>query len=269
MSLIHSVGFHTMKSQCAAIALGAGVALSFGVANAGFDDLFKSAGDLLKSAPAVSSMAGGSALSESQIGAGLKEALSIGAERAVSVLGQQGGFLNDGSVRIPLPGMLGSAAKGLRAAGQGHYVDEFETAVNRAAEQAVPETLDIVKQTVRDMSLEDVRGILSGGDDAATQFLRKRAGGSLRTAILPIVSQATDNAGATSAYKALKGRADGMLGGLGSLGGLVDTRSLDLDGYVADKSLDGLFLKLAAEEKQIRENPLARTTDLLKTVFSK
>lgn len=212
-------------------------------------------------------------MSDSQINAGLKEALSVGAERAVALLGRSGGFLNDGSVRIPLPGVLGTAAKGLRAVGQGSYVDEFETTVNRAAEQAIPKTLGIVKQTVRDMSLEDVRGILSGGDDAATRFLRERAGGSLHDAILPIVAEATDKAGATSAYKALKTRADkslgGLGGGLGGLGGLVDTNSLDLDSYVTGKTLDGLFLKLAAEEKAIRENPVARTTDLLKSVFGR
>ena len=257
-----------MKSKLSTFALLAGLAMSLGPANAGFDDMFKSAGDLLKDAPGVSSGGAASALSDSQINAGLKEALSVGAGRAVDLLGSQGGFLDDASVRIPLPGMLDSAAKGLRAAGQGQYVDEFETTVNRAAEQAVPQTLDIVQNTVRDMSLQDVRGILEGGDDAATQYLREHAGPQLREAILPIVSSATDSAGATSAYKALKSQADGAIGGFGSLGGLVDTGSLDLDGYVADKTLDGLFVKLAAEEKAIRENPAARTSDILKTVFS-
>lgn len=250
--------------------MAAGVLFAAGGANAGLDDLFKSAGGLLDKAPGVlggSSTA--SSLSDSQIGSGLKEALSIGAERAVAILGRDGGFLNDRSVRIPLPGMLGTAAKGLRAAGQGAYVDQFETTVNKAAEQAIPETLAIVKETVRNMNLQDVRGILNGGDDAATTFLRERAGGSLADAIRPIVARATDNAGATAAYKSLKSRADGMIGGLGSLGGLVDTNSLDLDGYVTEKTLDGLFLKLAAEEKAIRENPVARTTDILKTVFSR
>ncbi len=188
---------------------------------------------------------------------------------AVDIDRLAGGFLNDASVRIPLPGVLGSAAKGLRAAGQGKYVDALETTMNRAAEEAVPETLGIVKDTVKNMTLDDVRGILGGGDDAATQFLRKRAGGSMRKAVLPIVSRATDSAGATVAYKTLKTQADGAIGGLGSLGGLVNTNSLDLDGYVTDKALDGLFLKLAAEEKAIRQNPLARSTDLLKTVFGK
>jgi len=254
-----------MRSKLSSFTLFAGLALSLGVAQAGFDELFKSAGDLLKEAPGVADGGAVSTLSDSQINEGLKEALSVGARRAVELLGQQGGFLDDASVRIPLPGMLGSAAKGLRAAGQGQYVDAFETTVNRAAEQAVPQTLDIVQNTVRNMSLEDVRGILSGGDDAATQYLREHAGPQLREAILPIVSSTTDSAGATSAYKTLKTEADGMLGGLG---GLVDTGSLDLDGYVADKTLDGLFVKLAAEEKQIREDPVARTTDILKTVFS-
>jgi hypothetical protein len=242
-----------------------------GIAHAGLDDLFKSAGGLFGGAGSGEAPAAAVApgLSDSQIGAGLREALSVGAERAVAVLGQQGGFLNDPSVRVPLPGVLGTAARGLRAAGQGQYVDQFETAVNRAAEQAVPQTLDIVKQTVRDMTLQDVRGILAGGDDAATRFLRERAGGSMRDAVLPIVAESTDNAGATAAYKSLRTRADQALGGFGALGGLFDTGALDLDAYVTDKTLDGLFLKLAAEERKIRENPVARSTDLLKTVFGR
>ena len=256
-----------MKNRRPFYSLLTGMLLAAGVANAGFDDLFKSAGELLDKAPAGLGTSATSSLSDSQIGAGLKEALSIGAERAVALLGRSGGFLDDSSVRIPLPGVLGTAAKGLRAAGQGHYVDQFETTVNRAAEQAIPETIEIVKETVSNMTLEDVRGILGGADDAATRFLRERAGGSLAEAIRPIVAKATDSAGATSAYKSSKTQADGMLGGLGGLGGLVSTDSLDLDSYVTEKALDGLFLKLAAEEKAIRENPVARTTDLLKTVF--
>lgn len=249
-------------------AAGIGALLAIGSANAAFDDLLKSAGDLLNKSSSNGS-GDASSLSDSQIGAGLKQALSVGAERAVALLGKNGGFLNDPSVRIPLPGVLETAAKGLRAAGQGEYVDEFETTVNRAAEQAIPKTLDIVKDTVSSMSLQDVRGILTGGDTAATEFLRERAGDSLFESILPIVTDATDKAGATGAYKSLKSRADGMLGGLGSLGGLVNTESLNLDRYVTEKTLDGLFLKLAAEEKAIRQNPVARTTDLLKTVFGR
>ena len=253
-----------MNPQKKAFTLALVLIVGAGVAHAGLDDLFKSAGGLLDNLSDSSTGKVSPELSDAQIGAGLRDALRIGAERAVAVLGKEGGYLNDASVRIPLPGMLSSLAKGLRAAGQGHYVDTFETTINRAAEEAIPETLAIVQQTVSEMTLDDVRGILSGGDDAATRFLRERAGESLRAAVLPIVSRTTDSAGATAAYKSLQAEAGGMLGGLG---GLLDTRSLDLDGYVTDKAMDGLFLKLAAEEKRIRENPVARTTDILKAVF--
>lgn len=202
-----------------------------------------------------------SMLSEADIGDGLREALAVGAERAVAILGRDGGYLNDPEVRIPLPGVLQSAAKGLRMFGQQQLVDDFETTVNRAAEQAIPKTLGIVKDTVRDMTLQDVRGILDGGDDSATRFLRERAGERLQQAIKPIVAEATDASGATAAYKRLASKAGS------SMGGWVDTGSLDLDSYVTEKTLDGLFLKLAHEERRIRENPVARTTDLLKKVF--
>jgi hypothetical protein len=243
-----------------------GALLGANPAQAGFDSLLKSADDLLNQPSAAVSTERGGGLSETQIDAGLREALAVAAERAVALLGAPGGFLDDQAVRIPLPGVLGTAASGLRAAGQGEYVDAFETTVNRAAERAVPQTLDIVRRTVGDMSLQDVQGILNGGDDAATRYLKENAGDELRDAVLPIVREATDAAGATSAYKALQRQAGGVLGGF-PLGGLVDTGSLDLDAYVTDKTLDGLFLKLAAEEKRIRENPVARSTDLLKTVF--
>jgi hypothetical protein len=247
------------------VSLAAGLLSASVTVHAGLDDLFRSAGGLLEGVPGSST--GGAGLSDAQIDAGLKEALSIGAERAVAVLASPDGFLGDPEVRIPLPGVLGQAADGLRAAGQGRYVDEFETTVNRAAEKAIPQTIDIVKQTVSNMSLQDVRGILTGGDDAATRYLREHAGGSLHAAVLPIVREATDGAGATAAYKSLKRQADGVLGGLGGLGGFVKTDTFDLDDYVADKTLDGLFVKLAAEEKAIRSNPVARSTELLKTVF--
>ena len=244
------------------VGLAAGLLFASLAVHAGLDDLLQSAGGLLEGVPG--SGTAGAGLSDAQIDAGLKEALSIGAERAIALLGSRNGFLGDPEVKIPLPGVLGKAADGLRAAGQGHYVDEFETTVNRAAEQAIPQTIEIVKQTVSNMSLQDVRAILTGGDDAATRYLRQQAGGSLHAAVLPIVREATDQAGATSAYKSLKRQADGLLGGLG---GFLNTESFDLDNYVADKTLDGLFVKLAAEEKAIRTNPVARSTELLKTVF--
>lgn len=222
-------------------------------------NLLKSVPGGTPAVPAV--VSSGASLSDAEISAGLREALAVGAERAVDILGRQGGFLDDPQVRIPLPDVLQTAAKGFRLFGKDQLVEDFETTVNRAAEQAIPRTLDIVKDTVRDMSLQDVRGILGGGDDAATRFLRERAGERLQQAIRPIVAQATDASGATAAYKRLANR-------VGSgMGGWVDTGSLDLDDYVTGKTLDGLFLKLAEEERQIRENPVARSTDLLKKVF--
>lgn len=253
--------------RLASVITGTCLLLSFAMpAHSGLNDLLKSAGDLVGGG---STSAQTASLSDSQISSGLRDALAVGARRAVELLGKQGGFLNDASVKIPLPGVLETAGKGLRAAGQGKYVDAFETSMNRAAEEAIPETLSIVEDTVRKMSLQDARGILSGGDDAATRYLEDKAGDQLRAAVLPIVSRATDSAGVTAAYKSMKKEAEGMMGGFGALGGLVDSKSLDLDDYVADKALDGLFVKLAAEEKMIRENPAARTTDILKTVFAK
>ncbi len=237
------------------------VGLGSSMSYAGIGDLLKQADELLNSNTATSSSS--SRLSDSSINAGLKQALSVGAERAVKLLGSQGGFLNDRSVRIPLPGMLKSVGKGLRAVGQGKYVDQFETTVNRAAEQAIPQTLSVVKKTVANMTLKDVRGILNGGDTAATKFLQKRAGKSLHAVIKPIVAKATDKAGATAAYKKLMGKAGN------TLGGFLKTESIDLDDYVTSKTLDGLFLKLAAEEQKIRRDPVARTTDLLQQVFAK
>ncbi|WP_428603115.1 DUF4197 domain-containing protein [Sedimenticola sp.] len=206
-------------------------------------------------APAVSK-----ALSNDQIVQGLKDALRVGAEKAIALLGRQGGYLNDAQVRIPLPDGLKRVAKGLRAIGQDQLVDEFETTLNRAAEKAVPETLGIFGDTIRQMSLEDARGILNGSDTAATDYFKAKGGRRLTDAVLPIVQQATKQVGVTAAYK-------NLIGQVGFLGSYVDMDALDLDKYVTARALDGLFLKLAEQEQLIRKDPVARTTNILKTVF--
>jgi hypothetical protein len=226
--------------------------------HAGWKDLLNSAKDYAGSSGLTSQ--GSGALSNDQVVDGLKEALSVGAEKAVAVLGQDGGFLNDPQVKIPLPKTLDTVAKGLRAVGKEQLADEFVATMNSAAEQAVPQTLSIFSAAIRDMTLTDARGILQGGDTAATDYFRTHSTEQLNSAILPIVKQATESAGVTSSYKK-------MTGNLGFLQGFSSADSLDLDNYVTDKAVEGLFTKLAAEEKLIRENPLARTTDLLKTVF--
>ncbi len=200
-------------------------------------------------------------LSNSDITSGLKEALVQGSRSAVESLGTEGGFLDNPAVRIPLPSQLQLVEKGLRVSGQGALADNFITSMNRAAEQAVPLASDLFVDTIRDMSVEDARSILQGPDDAATAYLREKNGDKLNTLMRPIVADATDKVGVTSAYKNMTGKG-GMLGSVAELGGL------DLDTYVTEQATDGLFTMIAAEEKRIRENPVARGTDLLKKVFS-
>ena len=201
-------------------------------------------------------------LSNSEIVSGLKEALAKGVEASINRLGKTDGFLADELVRIAMPDSLKTVETLARQTGQGHYADQFVTTLNRAAEQAVPEASAILGNAIRDMSVEDARAILHGPDDAATSYFRKTSEAKLVERFRPIVEQATDSAGVTSAYKSLLGEAGGLLGGF------FNTESLDLDRYVTDGAMDGLFKYVAIQEKQIRENPAARTTDLLKKVFS-
>ena len=202
-----------------------------------------------------------SALSNSDVVSGLKEALANGVESAISTLGTSGGFLNNSAVKIAVPDSLKSVATTARTLGQGEYVDSLETTMNQAAEQAVPEAAEILSDAIREMSVEDAMNILNGPDDAATQYFRKVSEASLTEKFKPIVSQATDKTRVTASYKNLTSQAKPMLGAV------MDDSSLDLDQYVTNKSLDGLFKYIAVEEKSIRENPAARTSDMLKTVF--
>ncbi len=218
--------------------------------------------ELLKSktAAAPAATSAGAGLAESDIVSGLKEALQTAVSKSIKNLGQPGGFLDNAEVRIPVPEKLSTAAKGLRLAGQGELVDEFEASMNTAAEKAVPETADILGNSISQMSFEDANKILNGPSDAATQYFEKTSRADLKTRILPVVKEATDQAEVTASYKRMIEAAPG-----GAM--LASGTSLDLDGYVADKALDGLFSVMASEEAAIRQNPAARTTDLLKKVF--
>ncbi|HWU77686.1 MAG TPA: DUF4197 domain-containing protein [Rhodanobacter sp.] len=212
----------------------------------------------------------GSNLPTSDIAAGLKEALAKGTTSAINSLGRDGGFWNNPKVRIPLPGKLEQAAKLARQLGQGAKVDAFELSMNRAAEKAVPQVAQIFGDAIRKMSLSDARGILTGGDHAATDYFRRVAGDALTARIHPIVAKATDNVGVTQKYKAFTSGSGSALGGLlGKYGGksAKSGNSLDLDDYVTKEAINGLFTEIGAEEQSIRTNPGARTTDLLKKVF--
>jgi len=198
---------------------------------------------------------------------GLKEALGKGVEQAIARLGHEGGFLTNMSVKIPLPDKLRAVEKTLRVVKQEKLADDFVNTINRAAELAVPEAASVFREAITAMSLSDAKAILTGGTNAATQYFRRTTETNLFNKFLPIVKKATDEAGVTSAYKRFveKGATTGSLGSLGN--SFLKTDSLDVDSYVTTKALDGLFKMVAEEEKRIRENPAARTSELLQKVF--
>lgn len=200
-------------------------------------------------------------ISNADISSGLKQALFNGVTNAVDSLGRRNGFLDDARVRIPLPKSLQPIEKTLRVVGQGRRVDDFVESMNHAAEEAVPVAADVFLDALRQMSFSDARNILvSGQDDAATQFFRRTTENRLRQEFRPIVKDFTEKVGVTSQYKRMIDRA-------GFVGAFVGRDAKDLDGYITEKALDGLFLLVADEERRIRRDPIGRTTDILRKVF--
>ena len=210
-------------------------------------------------------------LSQDHIVQGLKDALAKGLQQAIARLGNEGGFLTNLNVTIPMPEQMRKVESALRAMNQDKLADDFVVAMNRAAEQAVPEAGSVFADTLRQMTIEDAKSILNGLDDAATQYFQKTTQTNLYAKFYPIVQKATAKTGVTSAYKSLMEKAN-VAQGLGSIGSalgvsLLGKDSLDLDDYVTNKAMDGLFKMVAEEEMQIRQNPVARTTDMLQKVF--
>ncbi len=199
-------------------------------------------------------------LSTDQVTRGLKEALAKGLQKAVGSLGHSGGFMTNLNVKIPMPEKLQTLEKTLRALHQDKYADDFIAIMNQAAEQAVPAAADVFTGSLSRMTVDDARKILNGPTNAATQFFRKTSETELKERFLPIVQKATASTGVTAAYKQILDRAK-------IASPFLSANAVDVDGYVTDKALDGLFTMVADEEKRIRENPVARTTDLLKSVF--
>jgi hypothetical protein len=213
---------------------------------------------------------GVAALSQEQVIQGLKEALSKGVQNAISGLGHENGFLTNLNVKIPMPEKLQTVEKTLRALHEEKLADEFVATMNHAAEQAVPQAASVFGEAIKNMSIADAKAILMGTNNAATEYFRATTETNLYERFLPIVKKATDQTGVTAAYKRLMEKAEGggSLGALGSLGrSLLGPEAMDVDAYVTNKALDGLFKMVAEEEKRIRENPIARTTDLLQKVF--
>jgi hypothetical protein len=200
-------------------------------------------------------------ITNSDISQGLREALFQGVRTAVNSLGRRDGFWGNARVRIPLPQGLRKTERTLRALGQGRRVDEFVEAMNHAAEEAVPVATDIFLDSIRQMSFTDVRNILfSGQDDAATQFFRRTSEGRLRQEFRPIVERFTEQVGVTQKYKSMMSR-------YGFFGRFLGQDATDIDGYVTERAMDGLFMLIADEERRIRRDPIGRTTSILRQVF--
>ena len=198
-------------------------------------------------------------LSQQDANGGLKDALTQGAQIAVKQLGVPGGFSNNKDVRIQLPGKLGKAAGAMKQFGLGDQVDQLETSMNKAAEAAVPQAQAILVDAVKNMSVSDAKGVLTGGKDSATEYLNKSSRDQIRAKFLPIVKQATDKVGLAQQYNAYAGRASAL--------GVMSGKDANVESYVTEKALDGLFKMIAKQEESIRANPAAAATSLAQKVF--
>lgn len=190
---------------------------------------------------------------------GLKEALTQGAGKAVDLLGKPDGFLNNPKVKIPLPESVQKIEGLLRGFGMGKQADELVNTMNRAAEAAVPQAKPLLVNAIKQMSVEDAKGILAGGQDSATQYFRRTTSGPLGEKFKPIVKNAMSKVKLTEKYDQLAGKASKF--------GLVSAKDAHLDDYVTQKTLDGLFLMIAEEEKAIRTDPVGAAGKLAQKVF--
>jgi hypothetical protein len=200
-------------------------------------------------------------LSDSKIVAGLKEALEVGTGNAVNLTGRVDGFFKNAAIKILLPKQIEPVGKGLRAIGQGRMVDEFVMSMNRAAEKAAPEARKIFVAAIREMTFDDARKILFGGNTSATEYFKEKTSDRIAGAFRPIIEKSMNEVGATRQYKDLMGRFEMIP--------FARADKLDIDEYVVGKSLDGLFYMVGEEEKKIRKNPAARVSDILKVVFGR
>ncbi len=201
----------------------------------------------------------GGAVGSSEIAAGLKEALKVGTDRVVTNLGQVDGFNADPDIHIPLPKVLAQFQTPLRAIGAAGLIDDLELRINRAAEQATPVAKDIFWQAITSLTFDDVNAIYRGENDAATQYLDRTTRSALNEAMRPIINNALAQAGAVNAYDQLIDRAKAAP--------FIPDLKADLANHALDGVMNGLFSYLADEEAAIREDPLKRSTELLKRVF--
>jgi hypothetical protein len=198
-------------------------------------------------------------LSETDAASGVRAALERGATVAVSQLGRTNGFLGNPKVQIPLPGYLEDAARLLKAIGQQKRVDELVTAMNRAAEAAVPEARTLLVSTVKSMSVDDALRLVKGGDNSVTSFFSDKTRAPLQERFLPIVSKATEKVSLANRYNKVASKAVGL--------GLAKPEDASIQHYVTRKALDGLFLMIGEEERKIRQDPIGTGSAILRKVF--
>lgn len=199
------------------------------------------------------------ALSNKDVVAGLKEALNRGTANAVGNLGKTDGFFGNDKVKIPLPEPMHKLDRTLRKFGMGQYADELVLTMNRAAEAAVPEARNLLIQAVKEMSVQDAKGILTGGDTSATDYFQRKTSQKLGAKFLPIVKKSTEKVGVAQKYNQLASNAARF--------GLIDESQTKLENYITQKALSGLFLMIADEEKAIRANPVEQGSKLISKVF--
>jgi hypothetical protein len=190
---------------------------------------------------------------------GLRQALNDGSAAAVAQLGVENGFFANPRVKIPLPPSLQKIERGLRAFGLRREADELVLAMNRAAEAAVPEAKQLLADAVKKMSVQDAKGILTGGDTAATEYFQRTTRSQLGQRFLPIVKKATDKAGLAQQYNALAGQ--------GAALGLVKEDQASIERYVTQKTLDGLYYMIGEQEKAFRKDPVSASSDIVRKVF--
>jgi enolase len=197
--------------------------------------------------------------SEGALIAGFKEALSIGTKKAVQMVSKTDGYFGNQAIKILLPDKMKMVADTLAQVGMQKQVDDFVLSMNRAAEKAAPQAASIFGEAIKNMSFEDANKIFSGGDTAATEFFKGKTSGKIYSAFRPIISSSMGEVGTTTLFNSIMSKYNSIP--------FIPKTSVDLEDYVTNKAMDGLFVTVGQEEKKIRTDPAARATDLLKSVF--
>jgi len=227
-----------------------------------FLDDFTTMGKELLAGDSDTNSATSNPLDYNTIVSGLKEALDVGTRQAIENVSQQDGYLANELIRIAMPPKLQQASDLMRKFGLGAQADQFEQSMNHAAETAAPHATNIIVNAIKEMSIEDANTILKGSDDAATQYFREKTSTQLTALFRPSIETSLNQVGTTKYYNDLTDQ-------VAALPLVGETINLDLPDYVTEQALKGLFTVIAQEEKKIRDNPAARTTELLKQVFAK